>query len=74
MVDAQQAQRLAHPLRDGRLVEMLVARPVGDVLGHGVREQLAFGMLHHQSDRAAQPFALPPVEHARRAGGSAGAA
>ena len=52
--DAEEFELLVHAARDFFLGKTEVARTVGDVLGHGLGEELALGALHHEADLAAK--------------------
>ena len=51
--DAEEFELLVHATSDFLLGKTEVARTVGDILGHGLGEELALGALHHEADLAA---------------------
>ena len=61
MLDMQQRQRLMHAVRHFGLAKPLIARAIGHILRHGVREQLLLRVLHHVAHIAAQLRQLPAI-------------
>ena len=57
----QQTQCLLDPLGHLLVAKPLIARAIGHIFCHGLREQLAFWMLHDIADRAAQRLELATV-------------